>query len=231
LKLAGVMLPAMGDSGSRPAVKNPGSRPKTTIWIFLLLGLCLPTRGAGRLTHHTFEEANRRAEERSRGNSNYIATSPIAAAPVQLWQVGLPRPGTEWLPVLLVGPGPVIALGGEGETSLCDTAGDLLGVRSGRPVGLGPEGSLVTTQGDYPLAAYDSFGTVLGHADPAADFVAYLGAAEDTLIDAVGLDGTPYTSPDLDVYCPLRVGDSGYGIVVYDVGVRWGTPGLSPGLG
>jgi len=119
-------------------------------------------------------------------------------------EVGMPVPGGAAPPdLVVVGPGPTVAVEDRGNTRLYDIQGRFTGLRQGRPVGFGPDGALVTLGG--PLRMYSASGEVLWEREPYREAKTILGVAEETASELVQGFESAFVSPSGDVYCSVRI--------------------------
>ncbi len=146
-----------------------------------------------------------------------------AAEPIQEWQLRVPwsrdglggadrylgmdlpgEPvggGADPPEVVLVGPGPIIAIESHDSSRLYDPSGRFLRSLPGRPVGFTSRGELVTAGGGAPLQVFSPDGALLWGANPFGDFESRLDLAEEIL---PGGSLEHFVSPDGNVYVSIN---------------------------
>ncbi|MEW6545553.1 MAG: hypothetical protein AB1446_01365 [Bacillota bacterium] len=121
-----------------------------------------------------------------------------------MMEVDMPVPGGAAPPnLVVVGPGPTVAVEDRGDTRLYDIQGRFIGLRQGRPVGFAPNGALVTLGG--PLRMYSVSGEVLWEREPYREAKTILGVAAETASELVQGFESAFVSPSGDVYCSIRI--------------------------
>jgi len=156
-----------------------------------------------------------------------------AAEPIQEWQLRVPwsrdglggadrylgmdlpgEPvggGADPPEIVLIGPGPVIAIESRDCSRLYDPSGRFLRLLPGRPVGFTSRGELVTAGGEAPLQVFSPDGALLWRANPPSDFESRLDLAEGIL---VGSSLDCFVSPDGSVYVSINSWTRDHEIIV-----------------